>query len=310
MFITTSIRRPLALVLFAASTAGAQVFVSSSNAPRGGGPDSIPRELVAALLHTSYGGGGPDLEFFVGKVPPTVEPFLYVPPGARILGGYSSFSGTTVALVVRNMNYQEVGAMYGREQPKLGWSPPPSAGDLRGWGFIPAQGSGMTNGLEFCHIGQSLQIMPSQEGTNTYIIAQVQNLGGRCSMPNRSLTGGRTTPQTVLPTVTNPVGVNMNPQVCSQPYVPVVGTSGTTERLETNDSPSKLLDFFARQLADSGWKPAPAAATARRQFARPDSVGNSRELTLTATQFTSTSGGSCLDVNMSVRVVPFTRIRR
>src|SRR5689334_11531619 len=99
-----NLRRIFAGLLCATSTAGAQVFVSSSGPARGGGPDSLPRELVTALLRMSTGGSSRDAEFFVGKVPPVIEPYLYVPPGARVLGGYSSYTGTTVAMVVHNMN--------------------------------------------------------------------------------------------------------------------------------------------------------------------------------------------------------------
>jgi hypothetical protein len=307
------LRQAFAALLSAASAAGAQAVAFSMGPSRGGGPDSLPRELVTALLRTSYGGSASDAEFFVGKVPPAIEPYLYVPPGARILGGYSSFSGTTVAMAVQNMNFQDVAAMYAREQPKLGWSAPPTAFDMRGWGFQPPPGASMMGGLDFCHIGQSLQIMPSPDGANTYIVAQVQNFGGRCSAPNRSMTGGRAPAAPAAPaypTVINPVGANMNAQVCNQPFVPTLGGSSTSERLQTVESAAGLLDYFAKQLADSGWASAPATPMARRQFTRPDSAGNRRELTLTATPAPSSPGTTCLDVNMSVRVVPAVQIRR
>jgi len=287
----------------AASAASAQASASSR------GTDSLPRDLVVALLRTSYGGGARDAEFFVGKVPPVLEPYLYIPKDARVLGGYTSSFGTTVAFTVRGMKYEDVAGEYYREQLKLGWTPPPSANDLRGWGFQPAPTASPAGGLEFCHIGQSLQIMPSVDMGVMTLIAQVQNFGGRCSMTNRSVVGGRTPAPTALPLLFNPAATNMNTQACIQYQVPTTGISSTSERIEASDSPTRLLDYFGKQLADSGWTVS-GTNVVRRQWTRPDTASMVREVTVTMTPYAGPTGASCADVTMSVRMVPASQIKR
>lgn len=270
------------------------------------GPDSIPRDLVLALLRQTGVGSG--TEFFVGKVPPALEPFMYIPRGARVLGGYTSPYSTTVVLSMPSVPFEQIGPMFGRELQKLGWAPPPSYDDLRGWGFVPSATANATgSGLEFCHIGQSLQIMPSTDGPTTTVVAQVQNFGGRCSLTNRSSAGGRPAPS-ILPTVTNPVGALMNGNTCLVQFLPQAAPAGTSERLQTAMSPSQLLEHFGKQLADSGFATVnnvPAAV--RRQWTRPDSTGATREVTITATPMTGNNTAGCMDVSMSVRVLPAAR---
>ncbi len=277
----------------------ASVLAAQPSSRSSGSPDSIPRELVEALLRQSqFGGLRP--EFTIGRIPASLAPFLYVPSNARVLGGVSASSGTTVAFVVPGMSIEEVRATYTREQPKLGWTPPPTIEDMRGWGFMPSGGAyGGASGLEYCHVGQSLQITPMPTPGGMQILATVTNFGGRCTTRS-AFVRLPTSTTTLLPALENPLGSTMNGRACFGASTISTGMTGTSERLETTLSPGQLLEQFAKELGDSGWRQGAAANGARRMWTRPDSIGV-RELTLTAIPI---AGTGCQDVTMNVRRVP------
>ena len=263
-------------------------------------PDSLPRELVEALVRPAFFGYGGGTEFVVGRIPPALAPFLYVPKGARILGGMTGINGTT-GVVVAQGNVESISEEYRRELPKLGWTAPPPTG--RSWGFIPANESNSTgNGLEFCHIGQSLQVIPVPVGNNTVqVTATVQN-GGRC---NNSVTfmGGRAQPPgaVALPVLVNPLGTATNAVDCNTATMFLSGSNGSSERVKSQLSIDQLLERFAKQLADSGWKGGAATTVQRRVWTAPDTGATVRELTLTATPMPV---AGCEDLSMTVRLVP------
>jgi hypothetical protein len=266
--------------------------------------DSLPREFVEALLRTSMGffpGNGS--KFVLGSVPAPLARYLFVPRNARVLGGIES-PMTTVAVLSVPMSYDDVRITYQREQPKLGWEPPPSFEAMRGWGFMPAPGTmSGGSGLEFCHIGQSLDIsVNSAAGDTSVVTATVRGYGGRCSMDVRA--GGRPPSAAQLPTLTNPPGSAMNPQTCTPGPFMTTGAGGTAERLQTSLTPQQLLDSFARQLSDSGWTAGETVTTIRRVWTRPDSVtGLVRELTVSVGPLVNSPAG-CHDVSMQIRRVP------
>lgn len=278
------------------------VASSALEAQRSGAqqPDSLPRELVEALVRPAYFGYGAPTEFVVGKIPPALAPFLYVPKGARVLGGMVGINGTAGVVVVQG-NVESVSEEYRRELPKLGWTVPPPLG--RTWGFVPANESNSTgNGLEFCHIGQSLQVIPAPAGNNTVqVTATVQN-GGRCNS-QITFVGGRPQPQTpiVLPTLVNPLGTATNAVDCNTATMFLGGSNGSTERVKSQLSVEQLLDRFAKQLADSGWKGGAITTVERRVWTAPDTGSAVRELTLTATPM---AVAGCEDLSMTVRMIP------
>ena len=160
------------------------------------GPEMIPRELAEALLRPyvgfSFNGGG---DFVIGKVPPLLAPYLYLPSNAHVIGGIQTQT-TTIAVFTVPLPMEQVRAVYAREEPKLGWTQPPSFDAMRGWGFMPAPGTSSSgDGYEYCHIGQSLRIFPSYSGAGgTQVTATVQNFGGsRCGLQQQNI-GGRPVP--------------------------------------------------------------------------------------------------------------------
>lgn len=262
------------------------------------GVDSLPRDLVEALLRPYYGFyPASGSTFVVGHVPASLAPYFFVPPGSRVLGGIESPS-TTIVVLSTSMSAEELRTAYRREQLRLGWTPAPATG-YRGWGFVPAPGASQDGGLVFCHIGQSLQITPFQSPSQPLTVtATVQNYGSQCSAQARMMT-----PSTVmeLPVLLNPEGAAMNDRICLGSTTAFSGGNGSGERLQTTLSPTQLLDHFSRQLADSGWSASPPVAGVRRVWTRPDTGSASRELTLTITPLSS---AGCQDLSLQIRRVP------
>lgn len=268
--------------------------------PQTAGPDLLPRELVEALMRagvSTYAGDGS--EFVVGRVPTSLAPFFYVPRNATVLGGLENTSNT-VAIFKVNITREELRATYARELPKLGWTPATGRSGYAGWGFMPAPGTGPSgSGLEYCHIGQALQINPTDtpSGGGLSVTAVVRNYGGSCG--GRAPVFVNNSGLVDLPILLNPPDAGMNQIDCLQPQVPGVAGRGTSERLKTSIPADKLLDHFARQLTDSGWSPAGSpAASIRRTWTHADTGSTIRELTLTITP--STVSG-CQEVSMQVR---------
>jgi hypothetical protein len=284
-------------IIAAAWLAASAVGAAAQGVPPAG-PDSLPRELVEALLRPYlglYSGGASG--FVVGHVPASLAPFFFVPPGARVLGGIETPTTTVVVLSVP-MSVDDVRSAYRREQLRLGWTMPSPAG-ARGWGFVPAPGMGQDGTLTFCHIGQSIQIVPYQMSSQPLIVtATVQNYGTSCGTQIRF--GMQASTAVELPLLMNPQDAGMNDRACLSSNLSLVGSNGTSERLQTKLSPTQLLEHFSRQLSDSGWSASPALAAVRRVWTRPDSGGAARELTLTITP-SAVSG--CQELSMQVRRV-------
>jgi hypothetical protein len=287
---------------------GLQVTTAAAQAT----PDTatmLPRELVEALVQP-YGGGSNNTEFFVGKVAPALQPFLFVPTGARIIGSMASPSSTTVVMSAP-LNPIEITTQYEREQPKLGWTRPPAVNAMRGWGFGPPPSATPEGaGQEFCHVGQSLRVVPFPNAAgSTRIIVTVQNFGGRCQMSNRVVFVGGQQPRIALPALENPLGAPMNSVSCSRVSAIGSSTSSMTERLETPMTAAQLLDHFGKQLADSGWTAAPQLSPMlRRTWTRADSGNTVREATLQIAPLQGTApGATCEEIALSVRQVPARR---
>ena len=287
--------RPLATCLaFALLVTSAAA--SRAQAVRNAAPDSLPRELVEALLRPYLGlytGNG--ATFAVGRVPESLAPYLFVPPGARVLGGIESASNTIVVLSVSS-SVDDLRASYRREQLRLGWTPP-SPGGSRG-GFVPAPGTGQEgNSLLFCHIGQSLQIVPYPSTAGSLVVtASVQTYSGLCNNQIRFMS---TSPSGIeLPVLLNPDGAGMNAPTCFAASLNSGSGNNTSERLQTGLSPAQLVEHFSRQLSDSGWAVSTSTTSIRRSWTRPDSAGQSREVTLT---ITPSSVNGCMEISMQTR---------
>lgn len=297
-------RRAAAVALSAAVLGAAGVAARPLAAQSPARRDSLPTELVQALLQPY--AVQPSQEFFVGQVPPALAPFLYVPKNARIVGGMSSGNATTAVLELPPGS-EDVVSAYQREMPKLGWTVP-SGADGRSYGFVPAAGMNMNgNGLEFCHIGQSAQIIPAPNAARgTRLTITVNGYGGRCGGP-RTVFSPQSAEIVRMPTLVNPTGSFMNGQACSVSVALPGRMNGTTERVQSSLSATQMLDFFAKQLADSGWTSPQTVTIVRRTWTHADSANDVRELTLSAS---SIGGTPCVEMQMQVRSLPGAAVKR
>jgi len=271
--------------------------------------DSVPRDLVTALVHTNNLFNltfASDLRFTAGRIPPDLAPFLYVSPDARVLGGVMSDRGG-VAFITGTGSIDQVHAEYAAEEPKLGWAAPPNpTQDSRSWGFRPAHPTVYSNGasMVFCHIGQTLQIDqvygPGSQvpGTMTLSLVVSTNGGGLCGGDQPVVAPSALPPQTVLPTLYNPLGGEWNNQRCTIVSRPILGVPVATTRLTTDLTSDRLLDAYGKQLADSGWKSGPVPP-ATRVWVKPDSAGFTRSLTVSVSPLVVPA---CKNVTMQLTI--------
>ena len=70
--------------------------------------------------------------------------------------------------------------------------------------------------------------------------------------------------------------------------------------MRSSMSPQDLLDYYGRQLADSGWTPTPATVPgALKTWSRTDSIGTTSEVTVTVAPSSGTA--ACHMVYMQVQ---------
>jgi len=82
----------------------------------------------------------------------------------------------------------------------------------------------------------------------------------------------------------------------------VGATNSTGTVLRTSLTPDALLDHYAKQLTDSGWKHADGqVSSVARVFTRTDSTGAPLEMTLTVA--TPPKLEACREVNMQVKTL-------
>jgi hypothetical protein len=165
-------------------------------------------------------------------------------------------------------------------------------------------------GSEFCHVGQSLRVIPFPNAPgSTRIVVTVQNFGGGCQMSDRVAFIGGQQPRVAMPALENPLGAPMNSVGCSR--VSSIGSqqSSMSERLETRMTPAQLLDHFGKQLTNSGWTASSQVSpTLRRTWTRADSGNTMREATLQIAPLPDAApGATCEDVMLSVRQLPAKR---
>jgi len=242
----------------------------------------ISRDLVEALLAGPSGRVTPSI--VVGELPPAILGKLYVPAGARILGGTSS-GLSSVAILMSAEKPDALAEEFRREMPALGWTwfDQPNATTYATMGFKDAPGGAppaASRTQTYCGAGATLTVRIDPQGVlESRIFASVAggNFGAmmqqqavRVSGPTDPLRNGRT------PVLINPPGAHNQIGVC--PPNNMTGPGGRTE-LATQMTPDELFAHYGRQLADSGWKPG-GGATVSRTWTKIDSTGTAFELEL------------------------------
>lgn len=289
------VRRSIAAALF---VVGATATAVAQEPRRLIQSDSIPVDLATALI--ASGGLGGDPQLLVGTVPGWMTTRIFVPPNARILG--SAFMGVTGIAIVSTPDMPDVAmAAMRRELESRGWKNPPAQPSYGG-GFRPATmmpGMDATR-ISVCGGDQMLNASATRRrGVATDIVIRiVASPPGYGVCTPRELPAGYRPPP--WPTLFNPAGVVDANQLCGgdNPF----GSSGTGALLRTPMSATALLDHYAKQLRDSGWRtPSDTATVMGRTWTRTDSTGAPVELTITVAS--SPRDASCRTLNMAVHTL-------
>jgi hypothetical protein len=264
--------------------------------------DSIPLELVTALV--ASGGLGGDPQILVGSMPGWVENRIVVPANMRVLG--SAFIGTTVVAVLRSsVSPEDAVATLKNELPKRGWKTPPPTPSYGG-GFRPAPVAAVSNGpatrLTLCGDQQLLGVSAvRRRGVNTDVTLRLTAVGNYSPCNPQPLPSGYTRP--LFPTLFNPANAGEmrgGADDCGRSTGFGTGSGSTSTTLRTPMDPAALLEHYAKQIQDSGWTAAAkGGSVVGRTWTRPDSAGNPMELSLSVAS--SAREASCYELNLQVR---------
>jgi hypothetical protein len=259
-------------------------------------PESIPFDVAAALI--SSGGFAGEPQVLVGSMPEWIANRVYVPSNARILG--SAFLGTTVVTVISLPTVSDSAIPeFTRELAKLGWKAPPPLPNYGG-GFrpAPAVAEGSSTRATLCGDQQILSLSSARRrGIVTDVTLRVSAAGqySACKPPQMPLG----MPRSPYPTLYNPAGAAEARMTTDCPAADAASAVMSTT-LRTATTPDALLDHYARQLQDSGWKSGvDAKSVVSRSWTRPDSTGTPVELSLTVTS--TSRNTACRDISLQVR---------
>ena len=261
-------------------------------------PDSIPYDLAVALIGGSF---GTEPEVMVGGAPGWAMQRLYVPPDSRVLG--SSFLGTAVTTVIAlPLGVDSATAQQVRsELMQRGWTEPPrpvySYGGFRA-AAVATLGMQSTTRFTLCNADYVLYgDVRRRGGVARYLVYRLTGGTTGVCHPPQPLTD-RGMPR--FPTLYEPDGTQdmRASQAC---YPQNAGSSGTDAFFHAPMSADRVLEHFARQLADSGWtRLGDTIAIARGEWTRSDSSGAPVRLTLTITVPPGVSDPQCHQAEMRV----------
>jgi hypothetical protein len=254
----------------------------------------IPKELVDGLL-ASRGIRQPVM--FVGELPREMVGRIYVPKGARILGGMSIGSSGT-AVLLSNARRETIVAELEAELPKLGWKQfDPSMrsvtfGEFRDAPLPPNQMRIAASGpQQFCgpNGGMTVNVEPSGfADTRITVTATDVNY---CTQSNMIGTTINERPELALrPKLLNPPGARNDMTTCYRTSMDSFNSSyGGGTAVTTNMSLDALLDHYSKQLADSGWTTGREQRLSRT-WTRPDSGGRRVQYSITLRTIAASPG--------------------
>ncbi len=255
-------------------------------------PDSVPFELAAALAT-----GFPDEpQILVGAIPEWARERMVFPSGARLLG--SAFMSSTVVAILKLSSEADTNLTdLRRTLQERGWAAPPPPPSFGGFRSAPTENS--ASRLTLCGKSDFLTAyVRKRPGLGTHLIMRLAPSAGMgtCRPPQLP-----TAMQQVAPTLINPAGVP-DARFTGDCGAMAAGSFGIGTALRTSMSPRDLLNFYGRQLTDSGWiAPHDSATIVGRTWSRRDSTGVEHEVTVTVTPSTRDAG--CRQVNMQTRTV-------
>ena len=247
---------------------------------------------------------GRDTSFalYVGALPSRDQPHLFVPPGARVLGA-AEVSGYATGILDVPGTPDSVSAEMERGLAALDWTPAPGArvGTGSRYGGFRSAAESRASGMALC---RNHQFMLVAVASNTDATSRVtlEMFPASMALDACSAQAAESPPGSrvgiSVPTVLNPPGTIDNPS-CPRPF----SSQSTAAAVRSLVSPAAMLDFYSRQLADSGWTAVtPGPASIGRAWTRVDSSGARVETVITVA--TNPSDTTCRDLSMQLRRYP------
>ena len=218
----------------------------------------IPKELVDGLL-SSRGIRQPMM--FVGELPREMVGRIYVPKGARILGGMSTGSGGT-AVLLSNARRETIVAELVTELPKLGWKsfdPASRANIYSEFHDAPAPPGVIrfadTGPQWFCGPSGGMAVNVESVGYADSRITITASDVSPCTSAMPPMTDAQRAEYAMRPTLINPPAARTDMQCFStnQRENNFNYSTGGATALNTMMPSTALLDHYSKQLADSGW---------------------------------------------------------
>jgi hypothetical protein len=285
------------------AVAPAMVFAQGKE-PLVAQPVAVPIDLATALI-SSGGMTSTDVpRILVGSAPEWVMPRIVVPKGAHVLG--STFQGTGMLTIV-NVPLASETVIADLKAPLMehGWKTPPVMQQSNFGGFRPAppaSSDAPITRVVLCDAGQQLNASLVRRDAKSADIAyriSASTPNSICNPPQLPMS--MTSMRSPWPSLYNPAGA-ADARMTGDCSATLGGSQGTNTTLRTALSSDAILDHYAKQLADSGWKTqGERGVTTGRTYVHDDANGATVELSLTVTS--SARAESCHDVNMTVRTL-------
>lgn len=290
------------LVVVASSLSVAASVVRAQGKEPLSQPSAVPIELATALIE-SGGVAGPDApRILVGSAPEWVMPRIVVPKGGRVLG--AAFQGTTVLTILNvPLASDSVIGELRRSLLDRGWKAVPVMQQPAVGGFrpapTPASDAPITR-VTLCDGAQTLSAsLLHRDAKSADVAYRISTATGMSACNPPQMAAALQMIRSPWPTLYNPAG-SSDARMTGECSTTIGGSSGIGTTLRTAMTPDSVLEHYARQLADSGWKTeGERGSTIGRSFTRVDASGAPVELSITVTS--TPRAESCRDVNMQVR---------
>jgi hypothetical protein len=237
----------------------------------------IPKELVDGLL-SSRGVRQPVM--FVGELPREMVGRIYVPKGARVLGGMSMGSSGT-AVLLSNSRREQIIAEFETELPKIGWKQfDPSMrmnliSEFRDAAMPPGVVRMASTGpQQFCGATGGMIINVEPAGFADTRITITASDVNPCTGMNPQASAAQQAEYALRPKLINPPAArtDMSCLNIGRDNTNFSLSSGGFTALNTSMTSMALADHYAKQLADSGWT-AVNQQRVVRAWTKPDSAG-------------------------------------
>jgi hypothetical protein len=255
---------------------------------------TVPLELVQALLSTPLSALPPNVA--VGEIPPPMQGNVFVPTGARILGGTFTSADASV-IIASSQPPMALEALLRSEHLKMGWKPLAFPG-ASGGGFRDASGSGANSVL--CRSGASLMVQVTLVRAGESRIRMNSGASGICSNAERiSISNNSGDPFAGIqwPVLVNPPNAR---GMGSCPMGRFLGGMQSAE-LTTQAPLAELMSHYTRQLVDSGWAKSPGETVAQAFTKRDVVTGSTLQLRVVGSTYDGFA--SCRRMSLETGVV-------